>query len=81
VAQTFGLAALPSRDADGLEVDTMWIGRKPFRWARMETLPGQHYERSVFNTLHTDRELRLEVRVDELMEVERKTVRHDGWGN
>ena len=77
----FGLAALPVRDAQGLQVDAMWIGRKPFWWANMETWPEEVYQGWVFNTRAAYAELKLQVKLNELIEVEHKTVRHDGWGN
>jgi hypothetical protein len=80
--RTFGLAALPTRDADGLQLDAMWIGRKPFWWRTMETNPGDKYNSDLYNTIDQSApDLMLEVKLNELMEVEHKTVRHDGWGS
>jgi hypothetical protein len=78
----FSLHALPTRDVEGLQVDAMWIVRKPFWRSRMETYPEEVCCADRFNTIgRLAPELMLELKLNELMEVEHKTVRHEGWLN
>ena len=81
----FGLAALPEQDATGMQVDALWLGYKPLFFRRMETDPYGHWRggwnQFIYNALTTKTELRLQVKLDELREVEHQTVNHGGWGN
>ncbi len=67
---SFLLADFPD-DSETPRVDALWIGHKPLFWRKLSR------DFNVFRNHGKD--FALQVKVDEIMNIERDTVRHDGW--
>ena len=77
--ETFQLAQIPAGGPFS-QIDAIWLGRKPLFKRAMETAPAMLWSDNILDTTaRRAQSLTLEIDVDELMNIEKESVVHDGW--
>ena len=72
------LAAIPETTGE-TQIDAIWMGRKPIFWRPLESKVKSGNHDNVFESDAKD--LVLQVKLNELMNIEHETVKHGGWNN